>query len=464
MLRQVRFTALLKLLSDLHIGTGDSKTLAELRPEEAGKLDDDKARDAAVAVVVRDVHHRPVIPATALKGALRKAVEAAHGAEKRNLLFGEIKQTTRKRRRGEEVLLDEGQAGSVWLRLATIVARPDHPGSLPFWNADRDTIITTHVAIDDTSGTAAEQKLFHVERVPAGAAFSLSGTYIVADGEDDAEAAARRDLPVAFGALARRDGLGIGADDKLGGGRITLDGPIDCTCWWFDPAALEIRSDRRFTLDIAPEPTTAGVVCRKQITVFCRGPYLTIDPAAPRRGQNKITAARRGEDIPSLPASSVLGVLRDRTAWLAQILAPTDNGIAAGDDPFRQYGTDDIPKRLTATERLFGVPGWRGLVRIVSIEATAGARERIMLPGVAIDRFAGGTLDSALYETEAFIGSRFRLVLQLDRRHARDEDWPTAGDRRLFAGLIAELRDGEDLLLGHGTNRGFGWFTVEAVE
>jgi CRISPR/Cas system CSM-associated protein Csm3 (group 7 of RAMP superfamily) len=453
MLKQVRFTARLKLLSDLHIGTGDSRTLHELRPAGPERLNDD-AQQAEVAVVVRDAAGQPIIPATALKGALRKAVEAAHGEELRSRLFGEIKRTEWKRVRGEEVPIDSGRSGRVWLRLAHLTEPPNVVG-LPFFDETRRTFITTHVAIDDKTRTAAAQKLFHVERVPAGSAFWLSGVYIVDETDDDAEAAARRDLPLAFAPLKHQHGLGIGADGKLGGGRLTLEGAIECACWWFDPDSGTVRNDRRFTVEVAAGTADGGIESRKTIKLFCRGPYLTIDPAEPREGNNKLRAARRGEALPALPASSLLGVLRDRAAWLAR----TEDGITAGDDPVRTRTASEIEEGLTPTERLFGVPGWRGLLRVVSVEMTGGTPELLSLPGIAIDRFSGGTLDSALYETEAFVGVRFTVVLQLDRRDAH----PADEERRLFDLLIENLRTEEDLLLGHGTNRGFGWFKVESA-
>jgi CRISPR/Cas system CSM-associated protein Csm3 (group 7 of RAMP superfamily) len=437
MLEQVFFTAQLRLLSDLHIGTGDKKKLPEIRQKPHGMEEDPE-----VALIVRAANGTAVIPATALKGALRKAVLAAHGKDIAERLFGATKDT---KWEGDRYV-DEGQIGTVWLRFARMMNLLG-AGDRPFWDRAQQTIVTTHVAIERKTGTAAKQKLFYVERVPGGADFELRGVYV------GTRAEAERDLPIAFGALVRPDGLGLGADGKAGGGRIGFaKAVLDCRRRYFDDKTGDIRDEGPFEIAIVLASADMTAVRGVKLTIFCRGPYLTIDPAKPRGG-NVIPAARRNDTAPLLPASGLLGVLRTRVAWLA-----ATDAIGDGDDLDRILTTGEDPRTLTRTQRLFGVAGWRGLVRVVDIAAINDSRcER--LPSVVIDRFSGGTLDSALYETEAFARVRFAITLQLDRRQWDKKTWPSNADVALFDALLDDLCD-EGLMLGHGVNRGFGWFEV----
>lgn len=438
MLEQILFSARLRLRSDLHIGTGDSKKLSELRSRPQGMNDDPE-----VALIVRAADRMPIIPATALKGAVRKAVRDEAEAER---LFGAVKFTDK-----NDPSIDSGQTGLVWLRFAPMTEPPLAAGR-PFWDAGASTVITTHVAIDRKSGTAAAQKLYYVERVPDGAVFDLRGVYV------GCRAHAETDLPLAFAALARPEGLGIGADEKQGGGRVALDkASLECRRRYFDTATGNIENDGSFDIRIAPAPADAGIRRCVRLTIFCRGPYMTIDPAR-SRDRNEIPAARRSNEppVPLLSGASLLGVLRTRAAWHA-----ATDAIGDDDNINRILKTGEDPKDLNRTERLFGVAGWRGLVRVVEIESVGDSAIE-ELPSVDIDRFSGGTLDSALYTTEAFARVRFAVTLQVDRRRWDKTHWPNEEDVALFDALIADLM-ADGLRLGHATNRGFGWFDVETV-
>jgi CRISPR/Cas system CSM-associated protein Csm3 (group 7 of RAMP superfamily) len=457
MLEHISFTARLRLRSDLHIGTGGTGELSKLR---SSFKPDDPEKDPDVALIARDHDGRPIIPATALKGALRKAALAGYGRETAERLFGAVKYTS------PDGTDETGQIGLVWLRFAPMTETP-LPGERPFWDAQARTIITTHVAIERRTGTAADKKLFCVERVPEGAGFELRGVYI------GTRADAESDLPLALGALAAENGLAIGADGKTGGGRIGFDNPpgrampaLACRRRYFDAASGEVRDEGPFPIGMALPAAEAnnGAAPRFRLTLSCRGPYLTIDPERPRGG-NVIPAARRNSDPPTplLPASSLIGVLRTRAAWLAATDATPDD-----DDPDGILVTGQDPRTLTRTQRLFGVAGWRGLVQVAKLDAENGSRAET-LPSVVIDRFSGGTLDSALYMVEAFAGVRFTVTLRLDRRCWRDAatgvetEWPSDADSALFHRLLLDLQD-EGVMLGHGTNRGFGWFDVEKIE
>jgi CRISPR/Cas system CSM-associated protein Csm3 (group 7 of RAMP superfamily) len=433
MLEHIAFTGTMRLRSDLHIGTGATKKLSELRPDAPAR-----DKDPNVTLVVRDKHGTPIIPATGLKGALRKAI--AEGDEALGRLFGAAKDAPWDSDR------EIGQIGRVWLRFARLTDG-GLGGERPFWDPGAGTLITTHVAIERKTGTAADKKLFYVERVPEGAAFELRGIYA------GSRAEAERDLPVALGPLARPEGLGIGADGKLGDGRVGFDkdAVLKCTRHYFDPGTGEVEID---AFDLSLSGVTADPAAPIKLLLCCRGPYLTSDPS--RRGGNTIPAARRSNapPVPLLPASSLLGALRSRAAWLAAA-----EGEQNADDHDDVLTTGESPRRLSRVQRLFGVPGWRGLLRIAGIELQDPPPHPEKLTSIVIDRFSGGTLDSALYATEAFSKVRFAVELQIERRRWSGTEWPSREDREFFGTLMRDLRE-EGLLLGHAVNRGFGWFEV----
>jgi CRISPR/Cas system CSM-associated protein Csm3 (group 7 of RAMP superfamily) len=448
MLEHTSFTATLRLRSDLHIGTGDTAKLSQTRPGHRPTQRNENEVDPEVSLIARAADGTPIIPATALKGALRKALLAAGNDEDVQRLFGAIKHTEWDGDRP----IDHGQAGLVWLRFAPMTEPPPSAGTRPFWCSKTKTLITTHVAIDRTTGTAADKNLFYVERVPDGAEFELRGVYT------GARADAKQDLPIAFSALTREDGIAVGAGDKQGGGRITLHGTLRCSRRYFDADTGRIESERPFEIPVTAATANVGAAAEFTLTIFCRGPYLTIDPERPRDG-NEIPAARRNDQTPLLPSSSLLGVLRTRAVWIARTTA----GFNDCDDVERVLVTGADPEMLSHTERLFGIAGWRGLLRVVAIEAINNA-DCEKLPGVVIDRFSGGTLDSALYKTEVFARARFRITLRLDRRRwGNTKQWPSEADIELFHSLLRDLQN-EGVRLGYGSNRGFGWFDVEKIE
>ena len=107
---------------------------------------------------------------------------------------------------------------------------------------------------------------------------------------------------------------------------------------------------------------------------------------------------------------------------------------------------------LTRTERLFGVAGWRGLVRLGNVALSGGERMSRQGTGIALDRFSGAVLDGKLFFSDAWTGLTLTFTLGLDPDRPRGEE-----DEVLLDVLVAEIQE-EGLQLGHGTNRGFGWF------
>lgn len=437
------FSGRLVLQTDLHIGDGTE-------PEY-----EDDGEPRRYSPVVRDWDGKPVIPGTALKGVLRAAVRQAKGDAEARRIFGEIKNSDTPGK-------GEGHIGRVTLYAAHLHGRIDSRGGLPKAPHNADTALATHVAIDRETGTAdaAHRRLYSREIVPAGARFDLTG---IAEGVDQA---AQDALRLALAALA--SGFGIGRGTGRGNGVLKLEGG-KVTVW-----------TRRLDLDgVEPKVVEEGPAELKidripasdpdaDLELHCPGPFLSHDPARPQpQGRdNVLFALRRNDAAPLLWPESLYGVLRERCAWLALTGA---GGRSDKDDPFRRaLQRMENPSTLSRTERLFGVAGWRGLVRLEGVRLTGGERLRAEdnaaggregMAGINIDRFSGAVLDTGPFFADAWTGVTLTFSIRLERRGA----WPSPDDWTLFRELLEEVR-ADGLLLGHGVNRGFGWFEPVKVE
>lgn len=454
------FSFELGVLSDLHIGDGTTGEIERMRDRNDAP---DALLVADYARVVRDHRGRPVIPATALKGALRKAYLHRFGDEAAKAAFGEAHRTEWFFEKGEEAARDLGGPAMLTFFAGLLDDRgSDFDEGLPRAPSPPDaggipTFVATHVSLSRRTGTADDQKLYNREFVSRGAVFRVEGT--VAPGQDDP----REFLRDVLGPLARGDGLSIGHGVSDGAGRVQILGTVKLTEVRLDGATGDVASTNAGSLEVsAAEEETAADIWSLALT--CRGPYLSLDAA--REGSNRgnvLRALRRNDDEPVLWPESLMGALRTEAAWISALEC---DGRDAEDDPFRKPASWMTPADLSPVERLFGVSGWRGLVRVGRLDCPAAARYPEVAgedgwPGVEIDPISGGVRDQTLFFHDCFTGVRFDVVLALERRSARIagavQTYPAALDLQIWQRLKEELiRDG--VQLGHGTSRGFGWF------
>jgi hypothetical protein len=231
---------------------------------------------------------------------------------------------------------------------------------------------------------------------------------------------------------------------------------VTLTATRFDASKGAIVVDATLPPLTIPAPARAPETIR--LALSCQGPFASVDPDAShthrggRTNTNKIFALRRSKDVPVIHPTSIAGSLRARAAWLCAA-----QGLGH-DNRFLEPRWKS-PGELSPVQRLFGVAGWRGLVRIARLSPISAmlARE---LTSIALDRFSGAVLDGALFVHEVFAGVTFDLDLVLDERRFSDgKSYPVDVDRKLLEDLIVDIAH-DGLLLGHGTNRGFGWFEV----
>lgn len=413
----------------------------------------------------------PTIPGASVKGVLRALMDPADPglvdlfgpATGQALHQGRL--TARRMR-----YLSADIAG----RLAAGMPYADHAGHAGRTFADLGLFVAARTAIDPGTGVADEGRLFYQEMVAPGARFAMELSLRL-DGDGAAAARSEACLTRALAALTASGGVPFGRGQSLGQGRMRLD--------------LDTLSAKRLAIDTTsgaltdPDPVRTSQALRDAVAgagasvvetivrhlVGC-GPFLVNDSSIvpepdsgdPRLNAQRRTKGRRGE--PLLPGSTLVGALRARAGWLSRLLW---NAARAGDERDRVLAKDDPPAcralggravpsadRLTPTERLFGVTGWRGLLRVAAIECVACAGFE-NITSVRLDRFSMAPIDGALFTTRAAIDPVFRVVLELERRGG----FPNDDDRRLLEALIAELKN-EGLMLGHASSRGYGWFAV----
>ena len=439
----VRFEAVLQLETDLHIGNGD-----EVPRKEEGE-------PFSMATVVRDACGKPVIPGTALKGVLRAAIRVACNEEEAGCLFGSIKESGNNTK-------SSGQIGAVTL----YAARQCKPGSAPDLptSGKQDTAMATHVALGRKYGVAEPQKLFYREIVPAGAQFRLEG---VARGSP----AALGDIEKACDNIRKalkplRTGVSLGRGTAKGNGRLKLVCKnVKIVTRSLDVSKQEAEIVNKKAQLRIPKTTAPQSVRRVHFELSCPGPFLSHDPSRNVTNQdNVLFALRRNANQPILWPESLYGVLRERCAWLASTDSVGDGGCD-DEQRFRPLPTDN-PCQLARTGRLFGVPGWRSLVRIGALDLSGGCRRRTCdtdneggFAGITIDRFSGAVLDSGPFFSDAWVGLTLTFTLVLEARGK----FPKQDDCTLFRRLV-EYISIEGLLLGHGVSRGYGWFDPVKVE
>ena len=447
---------------------------AECILETALHLGGDMPIDAGdageIAAVSRDAGGRPVIPGTSLKGALRaRFLDAALARD----VFGDA---PREEANGKP---DDSRIGRLWLSALTRTADPPDPSQSAGLQTEADAgrvadgFVRRRTRIDRGRGTADEGKLFAEEMIPAGTRFALRATWFTPSAANFGTSAELATVASALAPLA--DGLALGRGTRKGDGRLRLD-PQTLTVTVHTlsatTGALDARDDPGLKVKLRTAITdAAGLDPTEQwrrLRFACDGPFISVrertDTAVPgpdgRPGPSVLPLEHDGR--PVLWASAVLGALRARCAWLAEV-----QRLRADPTGLREERLDDRDKvvrvptdvgKLSSVERLFGVTGWRGRV-IVGDPAWAAppvaADATQELTSVSIDRFTGGARDGALYTTRVFVDPAFDLRIRLDRASALVTD----DDAALFAALIADITT-SGLFLGHGAAKGFGWFTV----
>ncbi|MBI1980217.1 MAG: hypothetical protein HYS63_01340 [Methylocystis sp.] len=201
----------LAVLSPLHVGDGEGSKIAGVGGRAGAN-----SELPEVARVVVDCDGRPYLPATTLKGLLRRIGETTAQADALDL-FGDVKSK------------EGGVMGALLPRGARMIA-PGATAGYPYVEATKKAgaalpegvFVAARTAIDPFSGVAADGKLFFQQTVAPGARFELRLTLIA--GEDARRAAKRLDEMIAIlCVLGAPEGVVCGRGKADGAGRLRLD-------------------------------------------------------------------------------------------------------------------------------------------------------------------------------------------------------------------------------------------------
>lgn len=472
-------SGVLAVLTPLHVGTGESEEIPGVGGKEGANT------TPGVARAVTDHRGDPYLPATTVKGLLRQIGEEILTPDEVDDIFGLIKNS----------YSASGAMGALLPRGATLNAAATVEG-YPYVKAARakggdlaaGCFVAARAAIDPLSGVAADARLFFQEMVAPGATFDLK--FVLLAGQHG-ETRLNNLLRI-LERLSAEGGVVCGRGKADGAGALqfkrnslqVVERKIDD-----DGSLVEERKAVTWPETVAASEPWLGVF-------HCKGPFLSLDsswnPEREKQGlseeeQRKIPQLHYQHDADDRAlqlGSQIAGVLRARARWIMGTRA-----LAGRDDPRSvdpTMGEDERGKmaftervvrkrrdvdrlKLTPVERLFGVSGFAGLLRIEKMAFSDG--EKIDITSVKLDHFSGAPIDNALFKTRGVRDITLTLALSLrgrkdakstrpDDRNAPSVAIPTPEDQELFDALKKSLVN-DGLMLGHGTNKGFGWFVHE---
>ena len=441
---------------------------------EAG--DNDRLADA---VFVTDANGLPCIPGESLAGVLRHAL-AGDDCPEKNLRCREVFGFQEK---------SCGQASRVRLSYGHVHGQDDRP--VPFRGAKLagDTVLSAlqagvvrdHVRIGK-HGAAEDKAKFDELLIPAGARFTFEITL-----SKEAQSSAAE-----FVSLLSRPEVRIGGKTRRGMGQFRV---VKAVHTEFDltkkddlkrlgalPVALELAAVNKSlkTLEVSKVGTRSSylngtVLLRPTGTWMIGGGSATgraseskvkkegsgeqdapLDrlPLSEKRIRWKqsgpiLGTVESGRETPYLlPASSVKGAVRHRTAFHARRL----NGDWY--DPSKTYGESDKVEDLLFGNIRGGDKGKPGVVYLSDVYLPADTKVQL-LQHVSLDRFTQGPMDHMLYDELALCGGEIAINISVDESQIQDDRAKEA-----LAAAIEDLCQGR---LALGAGRGHGRFTGQVT-
>ena len=474
----------LTLSSPLHIGDGNSL------PNRAPLLNPTDDETIEVNSIVTDYTERPYIPATALKGNLRRFL-TTYIPETKDGPLTQLFGTSRQNQRGKE---DDWYGGKVSFSNSKLLQSVDYDSvsmdqKPPAWCSKRSTGVLNGVAIDRVTGVAAAAKLWHYEYVPEGTSFEVCiEAENVSEEEIEHLLAALEAFNVNNANNANIDRVTLGAHTGEGFGKATWElktlkvlGKDEATAWLSSNEITELDS---FYKALAVEAYIQKAAQRLQHLNQNRPPRLKInlqldfeslflvnDAYRVKYDKKQVDEGHldssvdhyprlneRGEVY--LPASSFRGAFR---AQAERILATClKNDAASFEKVYKEdealevdRSKDTIEHRsnlnaIGLNKQLFGLTGWRSPIDFSDFTLTASSKRTTVLQEfVAIDRFTGGGMDSAKFNAQGYYQPQFEGCLDIDLRRISTEELG------LLTYSLIDLVDG-DITFGFGASKGYG--------
>ncbi|MGZ8181585.1 MAG: TIGR03986 family type III CRISPR-associated RAMP protein [Methylobacter sp.] len=425
-----KISAELRTDSPLHIGNGElinHPSVAEVNNVNA---------------FIKDFAKQPYLPATTLKGKLLAWIKPRIQKEQQadlDALFGEFSEKNQ-----------SGRGGRAEFHNAKLITRLKTDGKIyPDWNPGTQTYIETSTAINRTTRTVADRKLFHTELVPPNVGFEVVVTGMMTNEQADLIIGALQ----AFGDPKHAPTLG--AEDTNGKGRMFLCGNVKAArmdaqqvCDWLNTKdfgmAYEALSELSQEIK-EPKTSFADVSGREvlELRIQMDGAFLINNPTAVSEETNH-QPLLDAEGKPLLAGKSLRGALRSQAERIVRSL-----GLDCC-DTVKPCPRDEVEKELCLVCQVFGATGWQSPLHIHSFKYDEKKiRPPVPQDFVAIDRFHGGGKHKAKFNTRYYFRPKFKGFIELDNK--RLPNW----SKGLLALLLRDLKDG-DIKLGFGANKGYG--------
>jgi len=436
----------LEALSPLHAGTGEVGVL----PNNGNSTE----KDRTFALIQRNNAGKPAISANSLRGGARSAYEKINSVACESLLGhpdGQDENADSESRLWLHPLVAEAHDD------ATIAANSD----LPHYNKDTQSFVLTGNRLKRDYGAVQDKLLFNVEYVPEGTVFEGKAIFRGTFGEFEAAAG-----PF-FQALAEKQGFAIGADKGHGFGVVRIvDETLTVTEHVYDCSQSGFKQQQHAFATAGANGNLAATVYA--FNLLCEGPFFISDPERAKKDRNgpDLVELRASEQNPFLSGKPVLQALRaisariETNSWLEENAFAYESAELPLDNPDRHLGRKENPfSCLSATQRLFGVPGWGKLIRIDFPNVSHPGNKRYLAQGLELDTFLQSPIHGALFETDVPAQVKLSLRFWLEEARYRNEVSKLKSDKEHFNKVLnAGFGAGKTFRLGHATGAGFGWF------
>ena len=311
-----------------------------------------------------------------------------------------------------------------------------------------ETQVRDGVRIDAASGTADDGAKFDVEVLEPGAEFLLRLECVIRRGDDDEE-----EMKRFFSALLhgfREGAIRLGARTQRGFGRgkvadwdireLDMSCPEDVVAWlrrgvWSRPAGLlkvePLSVDRRSVFHIRADFAL-------ETSLLIRSPSEEVDEGE-KKAPDFVHLHSGGE--PVTPGTSWGGVLRQRAVLIARAIGWKKNEV--------ERVIEEMFGPVPEQERGAGNSLWSSRVQVE--EHRVRNVEEHMQQRVAIDRFTGGSLETALFSEEPIFprAGSDHLTLELTLEE------PDDAEMGLLLLVLRDLWNG-DVALGGEVSNGRG--------
>lgn len=429
----------------------------------------DLVTDSTIAV---DANGLPIIPGTSLCGVIRHILEKHMGKEDVNNVFGFQKDSSGK---GSRILFSHGHLVGSGNTVAEGMFAPDPEDS--FYSELSVLPVRDHCRINER-GTAEKGGKFDEQVLYKGARFAAE---IELQGSEDDSGFWKEVLGIFRNPLFR-----IGGGTRKGFGKLTIKDIRDRKFNLKDNTDLQEylnltgslnKTDalKPYSIDKGDDPSESADCVTYTLTLepedfFMFGAGFG-DAEVDMKPVYEKTIQWDNEDRPSfsdemllIPASSIKGAVAHRTAYHYNL----EKGIYADQLGEESDTEGHTGKNNDAVRLLFGCAkdsnekegdlktGRRGAVILSDMHYTRPVEK--VFNHVAIDRFTGGALNSALYDEKVShsLAEPVKIEITVENTEKIREENQKA--LQAFEKALLDITNGM-LPLGGGVNRGHGCFT-----